>query len=76
MRLARSAAARPRRRVVIDAQGSLYGTTGSGGTQNGNCSSGCGVLWEIDRSSPEWHAVQMSVNFLSLIEQGTNVENR
>ena len=38
----------PNSRVVIDAQGNLYGTTGSGGIQNGNCSSGCGVAWEIE----------------------------
>jgi uncharacterized repeat protein (TIGR03803 family) len=37
----------PNGRVVIDAQGNLYGTTGSGGIQNGTCTSGCGVVWQI-----------------------------
>jgi len=33
--------------VAIDANGNLYGTTSSGGTINGNCTLGCGVVWEI-----------------------------
>ncbi len=37
----------PNGKIVIDTQGNLYGTTGSGGIQNGNCTSGCGILWKI-----------------------------
>ncbi len=35
--------------VTLDSQGNLYGTTASGGSQNGFCAgeSGCGVVWEI-----------------------------
>ncbi len=34
---------------TMDANGNLYGTTVSGGSQGGNChnSGGCGVVWEI-----------------------------
>ena len=35
----------PRRTVILDANGNLYGTTVGGGT--GNCEEGCGVVWEI-----------------------------
>ncbi len=38
----------PNSKVVIDSQGNLYGSTASGGIQNGNCSSGCGVVWKIE----------------------------
>ncbi len=31
--------------VALDGQGNLYGTTSAGG--GGNCSGGCGVVWEI-----------------------------
>ncbi len=39
----------PESKVVIDAQGNLYGTTTFGGLQNPACSVGgeCGVVWEI-----------------------------
>ncbi len=38
----------PNSKVLLDSQGNLYGSTGSGGIQNGNCSSGCGVVWKIE----------------------------
>jgi uncharacterized repeat protein (TIGR03803 family) len=34
--------------LVRDAAGRLYGTTYNGGNQNSTCSSGCGVVFEID----------------------------
>jgi uncharacterized repeat protein (TIGR03803 family) len=38
----------PRSRVVIDAQGNLYGTTQIGGPENPACGpDSCGVVWEI-----------------------------
>ena len=37
----------PSSKVLIDAQGNLYGSTMFGGTVNSSCSSGCGVVFKI-----------------------------
>jgi uncharacterized repeat protein (TIGR03803 family) len=43
--------AQPRASLLRGPDGSLYGTTSSGGT--GSCSGGCGVIFKIDRSGHE-----------------------
>ena len=40
--------ANPYSNVVFDANGNVYGTTSAGGS-SGDCSGGCGVVWEIKR---------------------------
>jgi len=41
--------------LVMDASGNLYGTTESGGNSGSNCSSGCGVIFELaPGSSGSW----------------------
>ncbi len=37
----------PYGQIVLDANGNLYGIAQEGGQRNGNCSYGCGVVWEI-----------------------------
>ncbi len=39
--------------VIVDALGSLYGTTGEGGNSS-NCSSGCGVVFKLSQNSGKW----------------------
>jgi uncharacterized repeat protein (TIGR03803 family) len=39
--------------LVRDAAGRLYGTTTNGGIQNSSCTSGCGVVFEIDLNGRE-----------------------
>ena len=37
----------PMGQIVMDGNGNLYGTASGGGLNNGYCSYGCGVVWEI-----------------------------
>jgi uncharacterized repeat protein (TIGR03803 family) len=40
--------------LVMDAGGNLYGTTEGGGDSDSNCSSGCGVVFELAPGSGSW----------------------
>jgi len=40
--------------VVMDTDGNLYGTTQQGAIRNSNCSTGCGVVYELSPSSNGW----------------------
>lgn len=40
--------------VVMDSEGNLFGTTQQGGVRNGNCSVGCGVVFELSPGSSGW----------------------
>ncbi len=40
--------------LVMDASGNLYGTTESGGNSGSNCSSGCGVVFELSPEAGSW----------------------
>jgi len=40
--------------LIQDASGKLFGVTGTGGIQNGNCFSGCGTIFRLSHTSTGW----------------------
>lgn len=40
--------------VVMDGEGNLYGTTQQGAIHNSNCSTGCGVVYELSPGASGW----------------------
>jgi uncharacterized repeat protein (TIGR03803 family) len=49
----------PRGEVVFDQAGALYGTTYYGGTETGNCSGGCGTVFQLTNSGGQWSENQL-----------------
>jgi uncharacterized repeat protein (TIGR03803 family) len=46
--------ANPAGHLVLDASGNLYGVTSNGGMVTGNCSSGCGTVFELTPNGSGW----------------------
>jgi uncharacterized repeat protein (TIGR03803 family) len=46
--------ANPHSRLVMDSNGNLYGITQNGGVVTGNCSLGCGTVYELTRNGNSW----------------------
>ena len=44
----------PNSRLVLDAAGNIFGTTPQGGIVNGDCSVGCGTIYELTQSNGSW----------------------
>jgi hypothetical protein len=40
--------------LIQDARGNLFGVTGDGGIQNGNCYSGCGTIFRLSPTPTGW----------------------
>jgi uncharacterized repeat protein (TIGR03803 family) len=48
--------------LVLDAEGSLYGTTSARGLGNSNCVNGCGTIFKLSPSSGDkWHATVLHI---------------
>jgi uncharacterized repeat protein (TIGR03803 family) len=49
----------PRAEVVFGQAGALYGTTYNGGTETGNCTGGCGTVFQLTNSGGQWSENQL-----------------